>query len=74
MVVKVLVTEGQKVERHQTLLVLEAMKMEHNVQAAAAGTVKRIHVKPGIVAPAGSPLIDLAAGAQPDTIDQELDS
>jgi 3-methylcrotonyl-CoA carboxylase alpha subunit len=61
MVVKVLVEEGQQVEQHQTLLVLEAMKMEHNVQASIAGQVRRIHVKPGVLAQAGSPLIDLEA-------------
>jgi len=61
MVVKILVQEGQPVEARQTLLILEAMKMEHNVQAPFAATVRRIHVKPNTLAPTNSPLIDLAA-------------
>jgi biotin carboxyl carrier protein len=61
MVVKVLVQEGQQVEPRQTLLVLEAMKMEHNVQAPFASTVKRIHVKPNTLAEANTPLVDLVA-------------
>jgi acetyl/propionyl-CoA carboxylase alpha subunit len=46
-VVKVLVVEGQAVEAGAPLLVLEAMKMEHTVRAAAAGTVRAIHVAVG---------------------------
>lgn len=60
MVVKVLVREGQSVDPRQTLLVLEAMKMEHNVQAPFAATVQRIHVRPEGLAQAGDPLVDLA--------------
>jgi len=66
MVVKVLVREGQAVEAHQTVVVLEAMKMEHNVQAPFAGVVKRVHVKAGAVAPAGAALVDVAAGTTPE--------
>jgi biotin carboxyl carrier protein len=62
MVIKVTVNEGDRVEPRQTLFVLEAMKMEHVVQAPAAGTVKRIHVRAGLLAPAGSPLLDLSTG------------
>jgi 3-methylcrotonyl-CoA carboxylase alpha subunit len=46
-VVKVLVTEGQEVEAHAPLVVLEAMKMEHTVRSSAAGTVRAIHVAVG---------------------------
>ena len=60
MVVKVLVREGQAVEARQTLLVLEAMKMEHNVQAPFAATVQRIHARAGALAQAGEALVDLA--------------
>ena len=62
MVVKVNVTEGDVVQARQTLLVLEAMKMEHNVQAPNAGTVRRIHVKAGTLASAGRLLVELTAG------------
>ncbi|HEX6512183.1 MAG TPA: biotin carboxylase N-terminal domain-containing protein [Chloroflexota bacterium] len=59
MVVKVLAGEGEAVAAHQTLVVMEAMKMEHNVQAPFAATVARVHVKAGALATAGSPMVDL---------------
>jgi acetyl/propionyl-CoA carboxylase alpha subunit len=46
-VVAVLVAEGQAIERGQRLVVVEAMKMEHEMTAGAAGTVARLAVKPG---------------------------
>jgi acetyl-CoA carboxylase biotin carboxylase subunit len=46
-VVKVLVTPGEQVIAGAALVVLEAMKMEHTVRAAAAGTVRAIHVAIG---------------------------
>ena len=46
-IVKVLVEVGQQVEAGQTVCVLEAMKMENNIAAEKAGTVKEIKVQPG---------------------------
>jgi acetyl-CoA/propionyl-CoA carboxylase biotin carboxyl carrier protein len=46
-IVKVLVAEGDAVEVGQTICVLEAMKMENNVNAEKAGTVKEVRVKAG---------------------------
>jgi acetyl-CoA/propionyl-CoA carboxylase, biotin carboxylase, biotin carboxyl carrier protein len=46
-IVKVLVEAGQQVEAGQTVVVLEAMKMENNVQADKAGTVSEVRVQPG---------------------------
>jgi acetyl/propionyl-CoA carboxylase alpha subunit len=46
-VVKVLVDTGQEVAAGTPLVVLEAMKMEHTVRAAEAGTVRAIHVAVG---------------------------
>jgi acetyl-CoA/propionyl-CoA carboxylase biotin carboxyl carrier protein len=46
-IVKVLVAEGDVVEVGQTVCVLEAMKMENNVNAEKAGTVKEVRVAPG---------------------------
>jgi acetyl-CoA/propionyl-CoA carboxylase biotin carboxyl carrier protein len=40
-IVKVLVAEGDTVEAGQTVCVLEAMKMENNISADRAGTVRR---------------------------------
>ena len=41
------VSEGDAVTKGQTLLVLEAMKMEIRVQASMDGTVKKLFVKQG---------------------------
>jgi acetyl-CoA/propionyl-CoA carboxylase biotin carboxyl carrier protein len=46
-IVKVLVEVGQEVEAGQTICVLEAMKMENNISAEKAGTVKEIKVATG---------------------------
>ncbi|MGP8006563.1 MAG: acetyl-CoA carboxylase biotin carboxylase subunit [Acidimicrobiales bacterium] len=46
-IVKVLVEVGDAVEVGQTVCVLEAMKMENNVNAEKSGTVKEVKVGPG---------------------------
>ena len=46
-IVRVMVAEGDAVEVGQTICVLEAMKMENNVNAEKAGTVKDVRVEAG---------------------------
>ena len=46
-IVKVLVEAGAEVEVGQAILVLEAMKMENNINAETTGTVKEIRVAAG---------------------------
>ena len=46
-IVKVLVEVGQEVEIGQAVVVLEAMKMENQIAAEKAGTIKEIKVSPG---------------------------
>jgi len=46
-IVKVMVAVGDQVEVGQTICVLEAMKMENNVNAEASGTVAEVRVSPG---------------------------
>ena len=46
-IVKVLVEVGQEVAVGDTVVVLEAMKMENNIAAEKAGTVKEIKVATG---------------------------
>jgi biotin carboxyl carrier protein len=41
------VEPGSAVEANQSLLVLEAMKMENEIRAPRAGTVRQVNVKPG---------------------------
>lgn len=43
---KILVHEGQEIHAGQGLLVLEAMKMENELKASSAGTIKSINVQP----------------------------
>jgi 3-methylcrotonyl-CoA carboxylase alpha subunit len=58
-VVKVLVGEGDEVEEGQTLLVLEAMKMEQSVAAPYAGTVRALPFDEGARVPGGAVLAEL---------------
>ena len=59
-VVRVLVAQGEKVDAHQPLVVLEAMKMEYIVTAPYAGIVRRLAVQPGALVTQGALLIDIA--------------
>lgn len=59
-IVKVLVTEGEQVERDQGLLVIEAMKMQNEVRAPRAGRVERIYVVEGRGVETGAALLRLA--------------
>lgn len=46
-VLEVKVREGETVKEGQTVMVLEAMKMENNIDANKSGVVKRIIKRPG---------------------------
>lgn len=56
-VVKVLVKQGDKVSKGQTLLVLEAMKMESDISSHREGIIKEVKVKPGDSVPNGETLL-----------------
>ena len=58
-IVKIVVGPGQDVSQNEPLLVLEAMKMEHVVEAPHPGVVTHIHVSVGDQVPAGAPLLTL---------------
>ncbi|AGA88554.1 sodium-extruding oxaloacetate decarboxylase subunit alpha [Stutzerimonas stutzeri] len=60
-VVDVLVAVGDQVKAGQTVLVSEAMKMETEIQAPIAGTVKAIHVAKGDRVNPGEVLIEIEA-------------
>lgn len=59
-VLKLLVTEGQAVAAGAGLLVVEAMKMENELLAPRAGTVKRVLVVAGATVERDAPLVELA--------------
>jgi biotin carboxyl carrier protein len=46
-ILKVLVDEGDTVNAGDTVMVIEAMKMENDIKAPRSGTVKKIMVGPG---------------------------
>ena len=59
-IVDVLVKEGDVVKAGQPVLIAEAMKMETEVQAPIAGTVKAVHVAKGDRVTPGEVLIEIA--------------
>jgi len=60
-IVDVLVKEGDTVKAGQAVLITEAMKMETEVQAPIAGTVKAVHVAKGDRVNPGEVLIEVEA-------------
>lgn len=56
-VVNVAVREGQAVKAGDGLVVIEAMKMENEFNASAAGTVREVRVQPGQAVNAGDVLV-----------------
>jgi biotin carboxyl carrier protein len=55
----VLVAAGDAVTRGQTLIILEAMKMELRVAAPADGVVGQVHVQVGTVVERGALLVEM---------------
>ena len=53
------VSVGDTVEKGQVLMILEAMKMENEITADSAGTVKEIKAAEGSTVESGDPLIVL---------------
>lgn len=58
-VVKILAKAGERVSASQPLLVLEAMKMENEVRAPRAGTIKTVHVAEGVAVETGQLLVSV---------------
>ena len=78
-VVEVMVVPGQAVQTGQTLLVLEAMKMEHEIRAAADGTVQSVLARAGELVAEGDLLLQLGAAtrspqAEPTPLAATLDA
>jgi pyruvate carboxylase subunit B len=58
LVVRILVEAGQEVEVGAGLVVLEAMKMENELRATAAGTVGAVRAQPGEAVEKGQVLVE----------------
>ena len=59
-ILKINVTQGQKVNEGDVLIVLEAMKMENEISATKSGTVAQNNVTKGAVVETGTPLVVIA--------------
>ena len=59
----VLVSEGQRVKAGETVVVIEAMKMENNIPAVFGGVVTAIHVGAGQEVNNGQRLVTIEAHA-----------
>ena len=59
-VLEVLVAEGDRVERNQTVVIMESMKMELVITASRGGVVRRVAVHPGQQVERGMRLLELA--------------
>jgi 3-methylcrotonyl-CoA carboxylase alpha subunit len=60
-IVKVEVRPGDTVLERDLLVVLEAMKMEHRIEATRDGVVKSVAVAPGALVAGGATLVELEA-------------
>ena len=58
-IVAVHVKEGDRVEKGQPLVVVEAMKMQNDLCAGVSGVVKKVHRAPGDQAQFGDPLVEI---------------
>lgn len=63
-IVKILAAEGQVVEKGQSVIVMEAMKMENEVRSSRAASIVKVCVKEGQAVETGELLLELS---QPET-------
>ena len=60
-IIDVLVADGDEVSEGQTLILLEAMKMEHAIKAPADGVIESVRFKTGDMVEEGVALIEMAS-------------
>ena len=60
-VVKINVTENEPVRKNQTLLIVEAMKMENEIKSPLDGVVMRIYASAGDLVDSEKPLVEIEA-------------
>jgi biotin carboxyl carrier protein len=70
-ILQVLVEEGMPVEAGQTLVLLEAMKMENSLTAEGAAQVKKIHISPGDLVDLGQLILELEFTAETTSTAQD---
>lgn len=62
-VVKVLKKEGDKITKGESLIIIEAMKMENEIKANCSGSIEKIHVQAGQSINAGDALVSIEQNA-----------
>ncbi|MBT8189874.1 MAG: acetyl-CoA carboxylase biotin carboxyl carrier protein subunit [Saprospiraceae bacterium] len=60
LILEIQVSEGQDIEEGDTLLILEAMKMENVIKAPGSGKVKRILLEKGAKVDKNEVIIEMA--------------
>jgi len=60
-IVRILVREGDRVDKDDDLLIVEAMKMQNRMSASGAGIVEKIMVAEGETVNAGDLLVVVAS-------------
>jgi 3-methylcrotonyl-CoA carboxylase alpha subunit len=63
-VIRVLIKDGEAVQKGQALMIIEAMKMEHTISAPQSGTVKRIYFAAGEQVAEGAQLLEFEETAK----------
>lgn len=63
-ILKIIVTEGATVEKNQSLAIVEAMKMEHDIRSPIAGVVRKINFEADDLVDTGQPIIELEPRAE----------
>ena len=58
-ILDILVKEGQTVKKGEIVIILEAMKMENEIAAAADGVVTRIYTSKSATVNAGDPMLTI---------------
>jgi biotin carboxyl carrier protein len=58
-IAKILVKENDKIQKNQTLIIIESMKMENEIRATSAGIIKNISIEEGNLVQQNQVLITL---------------
>jgi biotin carboxyl carrier protein len=58
-ILKIMVSEGEKVKKKQSLVIVEAMKMEHEIKSALNGVVKKVNFKENQMVDTEEPIMEL---------------
>jgi biotin carboxyl carrier protein len=58
-VVKIMVKEGDEVDKGQGLVIVEAMKMENEIKSPVKGKVEKVNFKAGDLVDAAQPIVEI---------------